>query len=110
MSWVLNCFNIEATVRAFFCLQKKPNLTLNCAYYVKFFGSTFFSKKVERILHTNQNLKRFYLLNITLSLLNIFVKTKTPMAVMARFAHTVIAILRMLALKEKMPIIDCTLL
>ena len=28
-------------------MQKKPSFTLNCAYYVKFFGSTFFSKKVE---------------------------------------------------------------
>ena len=38
MSWVLKCFNTEATVRAFFCLQKKPSLTLNCAF---FRGSSF---------------------------------------------------------------------
>ena len=45
MSWVLNLINTEAIVRAFFCLQKKPSLTLNCAFIGEAFWLHLFLEK-----------------------------------------------------------------
>ena len=45
MCWVQHCLGTEATVRAFFCLQKKPSLTLNCAFLGEAFWLHLFLEK-----------------------------------------------------------------
>ena len=60
MSWVQHYFNTNTTVRAFFCLQKKPSLTLNCAFFRgSSFGYFSFKKSNTHPLASppNQNLK-----------------------------------------------------
>ena len=45
MCWFQHCFNTNTTVRAFFCLQKKPSLTLNCAFFGEAFWLHLFLEK-----------------------------------------------------------------